>query len=105
MKLLSGRMTFIGFAYVTLITAVFTIAFGAIGAGVAALAFPRHDGMIFGCGWGGMLLSGAVAGRFNRWLLARVRDSMLKPWQCQHCGYDLRGSEGRPCPECGRVDS
>jgi hypothetical protein len=20
---------------------------------------------------------------------------------CPHCGYDLRGSSGRPCPECG----
>jgi hypothetical protein len=33
-----------------------------------------------------------------RWL----RSLRRQPWQCRGCGYDLRGSDGAKCPECGR---
>ncbi|MBC7771023.1 MAG: hypothetical protein H7210_00875 [Pyrinomonadaceae bacterium] len=26
------------------------------------------------------------------------------PWACDGCGYDLRGTTGTRCPECGRMD-
>ncbi len=34
---------------------------------------------------------------FYFWRKARPR----RPWQCADCGYDLTGSEGIRCPECG----
>lgn len=39
-----------------------------------------------------------VVGRLS----ARWRE-FIQPGQCQRCGYDLRGSPGPRCPECGET--
>ena len=35
----------------------------------------------------------------------RARRRHRAAWQCKACGYDLRGSAGSPCPECGREEA
>lgn len=41
------------------------------------------------------------------WWAVQARRRWKPPWACTVCGYDLRGSLGGPCPECGpaRTDS
>lgn len=36
------------------------------------------------------------------WLGREGRRARVERGQCEHCGYDLRGTRGR-CPECGRL--
>ncbi len=43
-----------------------------------------------------VLLGLVIAG----WWAALRRDPRL-PWECPSCGYDRRGSNDGPCPECG----
>ena len=47
-----------------------------------------------------LVLLGIVTG----WLAGRLLfppKVIYPPGKCQHCGYDLRGSESGKCPECG----
>lgn len=51
-------------------------------------------------------MAAACAGAW--WLLIGVPLALLRRFRrkeghCPACGYDLRGSPGVPCPECGRV--
>jgi len=39
------------------------------------------------------------------WLPRWMRSLRRQPWQCRGCGYDLRGSDGVKCPECGANQS
>ena len=41
---------------------------------------------------------GILAGLFLLWRWALVRRD---PKACERCGYDLTGTRGGPCPECG----
>ncbi len=44
-------------------------------------------------------------GIFAGWLCGRLLfpPKVIYPTgKCQHCGYDLRGSESGKCPECGK---
>lgn len=43
----------------------------------------------------------AAPGRMREWRAGRLNVEDLK-YCCRGCGYDLRGSEGDVCPECGR---
>lgn len=48
-----------------------------------------------------LLITLPILGRTDRWLkswLARIF-RRRQPWQCQACGYDVRGLN--QCPECG----
>ncbi|MEZ6235449.1 MAG: hypothetical protein R3B68_14780 [Phycisphaerales bacterium] len=35
------------------------------------------------------------------WIREGIRALRRRPWQCQSCGYDLRGLPSGVCPECG----
>jgi hypothetical protein len=56
--------------------------------------------------WFVALLSGALAWLASRPLRAeRNARRRARRGECPACGYDRRGSPGRPCPECGAVAS
>lgn len=44
-------------------------------------------------------LAATAAAGIAAWLRAR----RPPPWACKACGYDLRGSAGGSCPECGKA--
>ncbi len=54
------------------------------------------DSVFYGGAWFGLLILGAVP----RWLRGLGR---RRRGECEHCGYDLRGSQHSCCPECGAV--
>lgn len=52
--------------------------------------------------WSGWPLAAAVVLYFGARPLARlVLRGLPGPGCCPECGYDLKGSAGGPCPECG----
>jgi hypothetical protein len=63
---------------------------------VGGLARPQS--YIFIPIWMPLLLSAGVAA--VGW---RLRGRKPRPDQCGHCGYNLAGLNGGPCPECGRA--
>lgn len=50
-------------------------------------------------------VGGMVIGLAKKQRAARVREQLMLSDVCVHCGYCLRGTRGRPCPECGNVPS
>ena len=62
--------------------------FGPMGVGFAA------DSAFYGGIWFALLILGAVP----MWVRAEGRK---RRGECESCGYDLRGSSGGACPECG----
>jgi hypothetical protein len=48
---------------------------------------------------GGLLMTGAAAA----WAVAGRRSVLVKAGVCPRCRYDLRGSAGPACPECGEA--
>ena len=43
-----------------------------------------------------------VGGSLVLWAVL-ARRAIRPEWHCEKCGYDLRGTVGRVCPECGTV--
>lgn len=54
----------------------------------------------------GMLVLGAILFGYLLWYRLRVGywlGSKYGAHECQFCGYDLRGTSGATCPECGKA--
>jgi hypothetical protein len=84
----------------------------------------RRDALLVGAFWSGVALvfvcrigqpAFLVLAVFAIWISAsvwwaitfrtcrRLLRTRIAAGLCVHCGYDLRGVEGRLCPECGRL--
>ncbi|MHC4792989.1 MAG: hypothetical protein ACYTDE_01665 [Planctomycetota bacterium] len=74
-----------------------------LGFGLFGLVASQEPGT--GIGWTigyivfELVLIGMIAAG---WWAALRRDPRL-PWECASCGYDRRGSNDGPCPECGAI--
>ena len=77
--------------------------------GVGRYAWRFQGGMVFErwvllpC-WALLVASAAPVGlgRLAAWRRRRRTRRRLDAGQCVRCGYDLRGSPGERCPECGQ---
>ena len=62
------------------------------------LRWPRDSAMLLSLP---LTFFGSLAGLIAGAILAKARP---QPWECHHCGYDLRGlNPTSPCPECATL--
>lgn len=76
--------------------AALAIGEGAFSAGVTSTGVYIGTSMRYGAC---LLWHALFAAVLIGWALRSRRT--IPQWCCQRCGYDLRGSPGQPCPECG----